>query len=190
MPPGRNELLRDGLNGRHVHPAKRRVLVDGLLAHTLHVQLKGGLADHSETTTKYHTATHLIHQSLRQTLGTHVQQVGSNITGERLRFDFIHPQALTPGELQQVEDLINEQIKADLPVSKQETSYDRAIKDGALAFFGERYPDSVTVYSIGSFSKEVCGGPHVDHTGLIGPINIYKQESVGSGRRRLYARFK
>ncbi len=151
---------------------------------------KGGLADHSETTTKYHTATHLIHQSLRQILGDHVQQVGSNITGQRLRFDFIHPAALTDEELKLVEDLVNQQIKANQPVTKTETSYEEAKKSGALAFFGQRYPTRVTVYSIDSFSKEVCGGPHVLNTGEIGGIKIYKQESVGSGRRRLYARLK
>lgn len=151
---------------------------------------KGGLADQSEVTTKYHTATHLIHQALRQTLGEHVHQVGSNITGERLRFDFTHPQALTDNEIKIVENTVNEQIGADLPVVKETKTLSEAQSDGALAFFGEKYGESVTVYSIGKFSKEVCGGPHVTHTAQIGPIEIYKQESVGAGKRRLYARLR
>jgi len=149
---------------------------------------KGGLADHSETVTKYHTATHLLHQALRQVLGDHVHQTGSNITADRLRFDFTHPQALTESEIKEAEVLINEQIKKDLPVTNETMTLKEAKAQDALAFFGEKYGDKVKVYSIGSFSKEVCGGPHVAHTGVIGPIKIYKQESVGSGRRRLYAK--
>jgi alanyl-tRNA synthetase len=149
---------------------------------------KGGLADHSEITTKYHTTTHLIHESLRRVLGEHVSQMGSNITAERLRFDFTHTTALTVDELKQVEDMVNEQIKAALPVSFEEMSLDEAKAKGALAFFGERYSQRVKVYSIGSFSKEVCGGPHVENTSVIGPITIFKQESIGTGKRRIYAR--
>ena len=149
---------------------------------------KGGLADNSVTVTKYHTATHLLHAALRQVLGKHVQQMGSNITGQRLRFDFTHPQALANEEIKQLETLVNEQIKAGLEVNFEEITLAEAKKKGALAFFGERYAESVKVYSIGSFSKEVCGGPHVANTSVIGPIEIYKQESVGAGRRRLYAR--
>ncbi len=149
---------------------------------------KGGLADNSVTVTKYHTATHLLHAALRQVLGKHVQQMGSNITGQRLRFDFTHPQALANEEIKQLETLVNEQIKAGLEVNFEEITLAEAKKKGALAFFGERYAESVKVYSIGSFSKEVCGGPPVANTSVIGPIEIYKQESVGAGRRRLYAR--
>ncbi len=149
---------------------------------------KGGLQDHSEITTKYHTATHLLHQALRQVLGDHVGQQGSNITAQRLRFDFTHPQALTKDEITAVEQLVNTQISKDLPVTVKETTYKEAQKQGALAFFGQRYPERVTVYSIGDFSAEVCGGPHVESTGQIGPITIYKQEPIGAGRRRLYAR--
>jgi len=148
---------------------------------------KGGLADHSEQTTKLHTATHLLHQALRMTLGNHVSQKGSNITVERLRFDFSHPQKVTQEEIKKVEDIVNEQIQKDLPVTVVISTYDEAVKNGALAFFGERYPDKVKVYSIGSFSKEICGGPHVEHTGVIKSFKIIKEESAGAGIRRIYA---
>jgi alanyl-tRNA synthetase len=153
---------------------------------------KGGLADHSEITTKYHTATHLLHAALRKMLGTHVQQKGSNITAERLRFDFSHPQAMTPDEIKQVEAQINDWIKADLPVSKQILPKQQALDSGAIAFFIEKYPDEVSVYTIGKdaendwISKEFCGGPHVEHTGVIGPIKITKEQAVSAGARRIY----
>lgn len=150
---------------------------------------KGGLADHSTTVTAYHTATHLLHAALRQILGEDVHQVGSNITSDRLRFDFTYPQALTDDQIQQIQDLINQQIKAALPVTKQTMSKDAALSSGALAFFRDQYADTVSVYTIGSFSREVCGGPHVNNTSELKPITIYKQESIGSGKRRLYARF-
>lgn len=148
---------------------------------------KGGLADHSEQTTKLHTATHLLHQSLRTILGTHVNQKGSNITAERLRFDFSHTAKLTDDELKKVSDLVNEQIKENLPVSFEMMDKQKALQSGALAFFGERYADQVKVYSMGSFSKEICGGPHVENTGSLGQFNIIKEESAGSGIRRIYA---
>jgi|CXWL01.1.fsa_nt_gi alanyl-tRNA synthetase len=151
---------------------------------------KGGLADQSETVTKYHTATHLLQQALRDILGDHVHQSGSNITGERLRFDFSHLKALTPDELGKVESIINEKIKADLPVTKTTMSYEEAIASGALAFFKEKYPDRVNVYQIGDYSREVCGGPHVTHTGEIGKINVIKQESLGSSGRRVYLKLE
>lgn len=147
----------------------------------------GGLADHSEEVTKMHTATHLLHAALRQVLGRHVTQVGSNITRERLRFDFSHPKAMTAEEIKAVEDLVNQKIKEDLPVSFRVTSFDEAIKEGALAFFGEKYGPQVKVYKIGNFSKEVCGGPHVSSTGKIGGVKIIKEKPVGAGKRRLYA---
>jgi alanyl-tRNA synthetase len=151
---------------------------------------KGGLEDKSETVTKYHTATHLLHKALRTVLGPHVQQKGSNITAERLRFDFSHPEKLTSEQIQQVESMVNEKIKDDLPVTRQELSKSEALKEGALAFFVEKYPDIVSVYTIGSknnwYSKELCGGPHVGSTGEIGRIKIMKEESAGSGIRRLY----
>ncbi len=151
---------------------------------------KGGLADRSEATTKLHTATHLLHAALRTILGDHVQQKGSNITAERLRFDFSHP-AKIPREgkegLEGIERLVNEKIKENLPVSYEVMTYDEAIKAGALAFFGERYPEKVKVYTMGSFSREICGGPHVTSTGLLGRFKIIKEESAGSGVRRIYA---
>ncbi len=154
---------------------------------------KGGLADHSEAATRFHTATHLLHAALRQVLGQHVHQEGSNITADRLRFDFSHDSALTPAELSDVETWINKQIDADLPVTKATMEKDAALASGALAFFNEKYPDVVSVYTIGSdenwVSRELCGGPHVGHTGEIGPIAIFKQKASSAGVRRLYLRF-
>ncbi len=147
---------------------------------------KGGLADHSEIITKLHTATHLLHTSLRKILGDHVQQVGSNITAERLRFDFTHPQPLTDKEIKQVEDLINQQVKQNLQISCQTMSLAEAQKQGALAFFGQKYPDQVKVYSIPDFSLEVCAGPHVCFTGKLGRFKIKKEESCSAGKRRIY----
>ena len=147
---------------------------------------KGGLADQSETVTKLHTATHLLHQSLRLVLGDHLKQEGSNITSKRLRFDFTHNQALTQDQLKKVENLINQQIKKDLKVKKTIEPKEKALKSGVLAFFKESYPDKVSVYIIGDFSKELCGGPHVSSTGEIGDVKIIKQESIGAGKRRVY----
>jgi len=147
----------------------------------------GGLADHSEQTTKLHTATHLLHAALRLVLGEHVHQAGSNITVERLRFDFTHPEKLTDEQLKKVEDLVNEAIAADYPVCVDTMSLEEAQAAGALAFFGERYGDRVNVYSIADFSMEVCGGPHVEHTGQLGHFKIQKQEAVGRGVRRIRA---
>ena len=148
---------------------------------------KGGLADHSEETVKLHTATHLLHKALRDRLGTHVQQKGSNITAQRLRFDFSHTQKLTDEDIKEVEKTVNERIKEDLAVSLDVMSYTEAIEKGALAFFGERYGEKVKVYSIGNYSKEVCGGPHVNSTKQLGMFKIIKEESAGSGIRRIYA---
>ncbi len=153
---------------------------------------KGGLEDHSETVTKYHTATHLLHKALRDILGTHVQQKGSNITSERLRFDFSHPAKLTPDQLQLIEDTINQKIAEDLPVTRQEMPKAKALAEGAMAFFPEKYPETTSVYTIGPlndwYSKELCGGPHVASTGEIGKIKIVKEESAGAGVRRIYAK--
>lgn len=148
---------------------------------------KGGLADHSEQTVKLHTATHLLHKALRDRLGAHVQQKGSNITAQRLRFDFSHPQKLTDEDIKEVEKTVNEKIQENLPVHMDVMSYKEAIESGALAFFGERYGEKVKVYSIGAYSKEVCGGPHVTSTKLLGMFKIIKEESAGSGIRRIYA---
>jgi len=162
------------------HIQKSRTLSAGKFA--------SGLADHSDTITKYHTTTHLLHSALRQVLGNHVSQAGSNITQDRLRFDFTHPDKLSPEQINSVENLVNQTISQDLPVTVQNIPLVEAKKQGALAFFGAKYPDIVSVYTIASFSKEVCTGPHVKHTAEIGNIQIYKQESAGSGKRRIYAK--
>ena len=150
-------------------------------------KFKGGLADQNEKTVSYHTATHLLHEALREVLGEHVKQSGSNITEERLRFDFTHPQKMTKEEIQKVEDLVNEQIKKDLPVTCEEMSYEDAKKSGAIGLFTDKYGDKVKVYTIGDFSKEICGGPHVTHTGDMGTFKIKKEESSSSGVRRIKA---
>ncbi|KPJ70486.1 hypothetical protein AMJ51_01745, partial [Microgenomates bacterium DG_75] len=153
----------------------------------METKFAGGLADHSAAVTKYHTTTHLLHQALRDVLGDHVQQVGSNITPERLRFDFTHPEKLTEEQMRKIEEIINQKIKANLPVRMKTMSLAEAKKKGALAFFGEKYGSKVKVYSIGDYSQEVCGGPHVQSTGEIGRVKIIKEKAVGAGRRRIYA---
>jgi len=147
----------------------------------------GGLADHSEEVTKLHTTTHLLHQALRDVLGTHVQQVGSNITPERLRFDFTHPDKLTGVQMKKVEKIINKKVKANLPVKIKMMTLVEARKKGVLAFFREKYGEKVKVYSIGDYSQEVCGGPHASSTGKIGSVKIIKEQAIGVGRRRIYA---
>ncbi len=150
-------------------------------------KFKGGLADESYETTKLHTAAHLLLQALREILGSHVVQKGSNITQERLRFDFSHPEKLTPEQLKKVEDLVNKKIKENLPVRFQEMTLDEAKKQGAMGVFEERYANKVKVYTIGDFSKEICGGPHVKNTSKLGEFKIKKEESVGAGVRRIKA---
>jgi len=150
-------------------------------------KFKGGLADHSEDVIKMHTATHLLHQALRDVLGKHVRQMGSNITKERLRFDFSNPKALTKNEIQKVEDIVNKKIKESLEVKRIEMKYQDAIKKGALAFFKEKYPEIVSVYKIGDYSMELCGGPHVKNTKEIGKLKIIKEEAVSAGVRRIKA---
>ena len=150
-------------------------------------QFKGGLADHSEATTALHTATHLLHAALRKTLGTHVGQKGSNITAERLRFDFTHPEPMTKEQLQTVEDLVNDAIRRDLPVTCETMTLDEARNSGAIAFFDSKYGEMVKVYTIGDVSKEVCGGPHVTHTGDMGHFRILKEQSSSAGVRRIKA---
>ncbi len=150
----------------------------------------GGLADHSVETTKLHTATHLLHQALRTVLGDHVAQKGSNITAERLRFDFSHNEKMTPEQIVGVEKIVNEQIEKDLPVKFEMLTVDEARARGAIGLFGDKYAtigDKIKVYSIGDFSKEICGGPHVEHTGELGGITIAKEEAVSAGVRRLKA---
>ena len=152
---------------------------------------KGGLVDHSDITTKYHTATHLLQQALVNVLGDEVAQKGSNITAERMRFDFSFHRAMTKEEVQQVEDIVNEKIQADLPVSMEIMGIDEARAQNARALFGEKYDSQVKVYTIGDkdgwFSKEVCGGPHVQHTAQIGHFHIVKEQSSSAGVRRIRA---
>jgi len=156
---------------------------------------KGGLADHSEQVVKYHTTTHLMYQALKQVLGDHVMQRGSNITAERTRFDFSHPEKVTREQLDEIERIVNEKIAEDLPVSWQEEKTDEAFKKGASGAFGDKYGDVVKVYTVGDkehpFSREICGGPHVEHTGVIGEggkkFKITKEEASSAGVRRIKA---
>ncbi|MCU0652714.1 MAG: alanine--tRNA ligase [Candidatus Pacebacteria bacterium] len=148
---------------------------------------KGGLADAGEQTTKLHTAAHLMLAALRQVLGEHVVQRGSNITAERLRFDFAHPEKMTPEQIKRVEDLVNEQIAKNDPVNREEMALEDARNSGAMGVFGSKYGERVTVYAIGEFSKEICGGPHVASTGVLGHFRIAKEESSSSGIRRIKA---
>ncbi len=148
---------------------------------------KGGMADNSDMTTSLHTATHLLHKALQVVLGAHVGQKGSNITPERLRFDFTHYDKMTPEELKHVEDLVNEQIQKNLPVSMKMMTLEEAKEAGAIAFFESKYGEQVKVYSIGDFSKEVCGGPHVENTEIMGIFKIQKEQSSSAGVRRIKA---
>ncbi len=153
---------------------------------------KGGLMDHSVETTRLHTATHLLHAALRKVLGEHVGQKGSNITHERLRFDFTNPEKVTPEQVAQVQALVNEQVDKDLPVSFTMMSLEDAKAAGALAFFTQKYEEQVKVYTVGDpngafFSKEVCGGPHVSRLAEVGHVTITKEEAAGAGIRRIYA---
>ena len=150
-------------------------------------KFKGGLAGQTENTIAYHTATHLLHKALQIVLGEHAKQKGSNITDERLRFDFSHPQKVTPEELQKVEDIVNEQIKRDLKVTCEEMTLEEAKNSGAIGLFENKYGEKVKVYTIGDFSKEICGGPHVEHTGVLGKFKIKKEEASSSGVRRIKA---
>ncbi len=148
---------------------------------------KGGLQDHSEISTRYHTATHLLQAALRQVLGTHVFQKGSNITAERMRFDFPHPDQITPEQVRQIEGLVNQKIQEALPVSMEEMTVGEAKKQGALGVFEHTYGERVKVYSLGAFSKEICGGPHVANTSEVGKFTIQKVESIGQGVKRIRA---
>jgi alanyl-tRNA synthetase len=153
---------------------------------------KGGLQDHSEIAARYHTATHLLHQALRMVLGEHVAQRGSNITAERMRFDFSHPVPMSGEEVRRVQDMVNEQIRRDLPVSVAVMGLGEARALGAVALFGEKYESLVKVYTIGDestgiFSREVCGGPHVERTGILGSFKIQKEQSSSAGVRRIRA---
>lgn len=148
---------------------------------------KGGLADHSEISTKYHTATHLLLAALREILGPDIYQKGSNITAERMRFDFNYPQKLTMEQIKQVEDLVNKKIQEDIPVEMMTMPKTEALKFVKVSFDQSKYGDVVKVYKIGDFSIELCGGPHVEHTSQIGAFHIVKEEAVSAGIRRIRA---
>ena len=154
---------------------------------------KGGLAEQSDTTTTYHTATHLLQQALVNVLGDQVAQKGSNINNERMRFDFTFERPMTKEEIQKVEAIVNEKIKEDLPVTMEVKTLEEAKAEGARALFSNKYGESVKVYTIGRdpktdwFSKEVCGGPHVQHTAQIGEFKIQKEQSSSAGVRRIRA---
>jgi alanyl-tRNA synthetase len=160
-------------------------------------KFKGGLGGDGEMETKYHTATHLLHEALRQVLGDHVLQKGSNITGERLRFDFSHGEKMTDEQKAQVEKMVNDVIAADLPVHREEVSYEEARARGAIGVFDAKYTDTVSIYTVGKetgkrgdanlFSMEFCGGPHIERTGVLGHFKIAKEEAVSAGVRRIKA---
>ena len=175
----RNRFLKLFLNRLEKHRKLSRTASAG--------KFKGGLADHSEAVTKYHTATHLLHEALRKVLGEHVQQRGSNLTEKRLRFDFSHPEKMTEEEIKKVEDLVNDIIKKALPIECQEKSIDEAKNEGAIGLFGDKYGDKVKVYIIGDFSKEICGGPHIENTSKLGHFKIIKEQSASAGIRRIKA---
>ena len=150
-------------------------------------KFKGGLASTGEMETKYHTATHLLNAALKKVLGNHVHQKGSNITAERMRFDFSHDTKMTEEEKQKVEDLVNEYIAMAIPVEKLEMKKEDALRMGAEAMFIEKYGDTVTVYKIGDISIELCGGPHVKNTSELGKFRIKKEEASSAGVRRIKA---
>ncbi len=148
---------------------------------------KSGLSDLSDESIRYHTATHLLHAALRKVLGEHVQQKGSNITRERLRFDFSHPQPMTKEEITATEQIVQEAIDRSIPVTSEVMKYTDAIKSGALGLFEDRYGNDVSIYTIGNVSKEVCSGPHVSNTSEIGRFKILKEQSSSAGVRRIRA---
>ena len=148
----------------------------------------GGLADHSEQTVRGHTATHLLHQALRDMFGINLHQTGSNITSERVRFDFNFDRNLTPEELKKIEETVNQKIKENLPVHFEMLPLQKAKGVGAIGLFNEKYSDNVKVYFVGNYSKEFCGGPHVAFTSEIKSFRIIKQENIGKGNRRIYAK--
>jgi len=156
-------------------------------------QFKGGLASHSDKIVRLHTATHLMNAALRQVLGDDVWQKGSNITEERTRFDFTHDKKMTPEEIAAVEALVNDWIARDLTVKKEIMPQQKARELGAVGVFGEKYADEVSIYTVYDpktnevISREFCGGPHVEHTGVIGKFKIQKEEASSAGVRRIKA---
>lgn len=193
------ELTEEEAKSREIHIASKNEFDTAYENHKQQSRsasqgkFKGGLADHSDKVVKYHSATHLLQAALRKVLGESVHQEGSNLTGERLRFDFSHGAKLTAEEIKKVEDLVNEYIGLNLQREVATTSYEEAINSGALAFFKERYPEKVTVYTFSDpkkgivISREICGGPHVENTRDMGRFKIIKEEAVSSGIRRIYA---
>ena len=161
------------------HQEKSRVVAGG--------QFKGGLESHSEMATKYHTATHLLNAALKVVCSPDCNQKGSNITDERMRFDFNFERPMTKEEIAAVEDLVNEKIKEDIPVVYKEMSLDEARAEHFVGVFDSKYGDVVKTYSIGDFSKEMCGGPHVASTGALGHFKIVKEQSSSAGVRRIKA---
>lgn len=150
-------------------------------------KFKGGLAGDDENSIKLHTATHLLHKALREVLGDHVEQKGSNITPDRLRFDFSHSEKITDEQKEKIEDLVNEKIQSGLNVKMEEMSVEDAREQGALGVFGHKYGEKIKVYSVGDFSKEICGGPHVKNTNELGIFKIKKEEASSAGVRRIKA---
>ena len=153
-------------------------------------RFKGGLADHGEKTTKLHTATHLLQAALRKVLGDEVAQKGSNITEERLRFDFSFSRPMTKEEVAEAQRLVNEAIQAKMPISCAEMTVEQAKEQGAIGLFGDKYGEVVKVYTMGDFSKEICGGPHAENTGDLGTFVITKEQSSSSGVRRIKAELR
>jgi len=147
----------------------------------------GGVGEWGKKVAPQHTATHLLHQALRDVLGKHVKQAGSDLNPERLRFDFTHPEVLSKREIEKIEEIINQKIKDDLPVVKKEMDYKQAIKEGAAGLFKDKYKDKVSVYKIGDYSCEICAGPHVKSTGELKSFKIKKEKSSSRGVRRVKA---
>lgn len=193
-----SELLKHGyMNEPYWSEEKRNKLIQGFKnLMDKHKQVsragseqkfKGGLSGAGGMELKYHTATHLLNEALRRVLGPHISQKGSNITPERMRFDFSHGEKLSDEDKKKVEDLVNEKIKMGLPVRFEEMPLEKAREAGAQGVFGEKYGERVKVYSIGDFSKEICGGPHVENTAELGKFKITKEEAVSAGVRRIRA---
>ena len=153
-------------------------------------KFKGGLADTGEQVVKYHTTTHLLLAALREILGPEIYQKGSNITAERLRFDFNYPEKLSEEQIKKVEDLVNQKIQENITVEMMELPKNEALKIAKISFDPSKYGDIVKVYKIGDFSIELCGGPHVEKTGALGSFKIIKEESSGAGIRRIRAVLK
>jgi alanyl-tRNA synthetase len=183
--PGLSGRITDtqGTEGRHVHTVH---VTEGVLRQGGPVELAVD-SERRRAVMRNHSATHLLHAALRQVLGDHVRQAGSLVAPDRLRFDFLHPRALTEGEIQQVERLVNAEVLANAERTTRVKPYQDAIRDGAIAFFGDKYGDDVRVVSFGDFSTELCGGTHVHNTAEIGLFRIVSEGSIGSGVRRIEA---